>query len=309
MSLSRTTRNAVAIANLALLAVDFTSFTIPSKLVGINDPEDSVFMLDEFSRTELLIGKSALEHLHQCKVAVFGLGGVGSYTAEALARAGIGHFVLIDDDKICLTNINRQLLATHRTLGQYKVDVMRELILDINPRAHVETHQIFFLPETTRDLIRPDLDYLVDAIDTVSAKIELVLRAGDLGIPIISCMGAGNKMDPTRFQVDDIYRTSVDPLCKVMRKELKKRGVAALKVVYSTEEPMEAAPSANEANPASCHNACVCPPGTVRKCTHRRRIPGSMSFVPSVAGLIMAGVVIRDLIAQIPPVQSQPDVQ
>ena len=270
-------------------------------------------MLDEFSRTELLIGKSALDHLHRCKVAVFGLGGVGSYTVEALARAGVGHFVLIDDDKVCLTNINRQLLATHRTLGQYKVDVMRERILDINPHAVVETHPVFFLPDTAPDLIQPDLDYLVDAIDTVSAKIELVLRASQLGIPMISCMGAGNKMDPTRFQVDDIFRTTVDPLCKVMRKELKKRGITALKVVYSTEEPMEtdtSGNSASESSPAqndaadgaatpSCRSECICPPGTVRKCTHRRRIPGSMSFVPSVAGLIMAGVVVRDLIAQV----------
>lgn len=271
-------------------------------------------MLNEFSRTELLIGKAALNHLHRCKVAVFGLGGVGSYTVEALARAGVGHFVLIDDDKVCLTNINRQLLATHRTLGQYKVDVMRERVLDINPHAVVETHPVFFLPDTAPDLIRPDLDYLVDAIDTVSAKIELVLRARDLGIPIISCMGAGNKMDPTRFQVDDLFRTTVDPLCKVMRRELKKRGITALKVVYSTEEPMETdtmAHSANELSPSqngtaanattpSCRSECICPPGTVRKCTHRRRIPGSMSFVPSVAGLIMAGVVVRDLIANIP---------
>lgn len=271
-------------------------------------------MLNEFSRTELLIGKAALNQLHRCKVAVFGLGGVGSYTVEALARAGVGHFVLIDDDKVCLTNINRQLLATHRTLGQLKVDVMRERILDINPHAVVETHPVFFLPDTAPDLIRPDLDYLVDAIDTVSAKIELVLRARDLGIPIISCMGAGNKMDPTRFQVDDLFRTTVDPLCKVMRKELKKRGITSLKVVYSTEEPMETdtmAHSANELSPSqngmaanattpSCRSECICPPGTVRKCTHRRRIPGSMSFVPSVAGLIMAGVVVRDLIANIP---------
>ena len=251
-------------------------------------------MLDEFSRTELLLGKPAMDHLHQCKVAVFGLGGVGSYTAEALARTGIGHFVLIDDDKVCLTNINRQLLATHSTVGRYKVDVMRERILDINPAATVEMHQVFFLPETAQDLLSSDLDYLVDAIDTISAKIELVLRAGILGIPIISCMGAGNKLDPTRFQIDDIYRTSVDPLCKVMRKELKKRGVPALKVVYSTEEPLPA----SETAPASCRNACVCPPGTVRKCTQRRRIPGSISFVPSVAGLIMAGEVIRDLVAR-----------
>jgi tRNA A37 threonylcarbamoyladenosine dehydratase len=274
-------------------------------------------MLDEFSRTELLIGQAALHHLHRCKVAVFGLGGVGSYTVEALARAGIGHFVLVDDDKVCLTNINRQLLATHRTLGRLKVDVMRERILDINPAAVVETHPVFFLPGTAPALIRPELDYLVDAIDTVSAKIELVVQAKDLGIPIISCMGAGNKMDPTRFQVDDLFRTTVDPLCKVMRKELKKRGITALKVVYSTEEPMAAdiggrlaedrsdrLPAANTETPSSCHSECICPPGAVRKCTHRRRIPGSMSFVPSVAGLIMAGVVVRDLIAGLQPGQT-----
>lgn len=274
-------------------------------------------MLDEFSRTELLIGQAALNHLHRSKVAVFGLGGVGSYTVEALARAGIGHFVLVDNDKVCLTNINRQLLATHRTLGRLKVEVMRERILDINPQAMVEIHPVFFLPDTAPDLIGPGLDYLVDAIDTVSAKIELVVRARNLGIPIISCMGAGNKMDPTRFQVDDIFRTTVDPLCKVMRKELKKRGITALKVVYSTEEPMaadmsnhladELNPSQNEASPdaaySSCHSECTDPAGTIAKNERRRRIPGSMSFVPSVAGLIMAGAVVRDLIAGLQPDQ------
>ena len=252
-------------------------------------------MLHEFSRTELMIGKPALDHLRQCTVAVFGIGGVGSFTVEGLARAGIGHIILVDDDKVCLTNINRQLHATRKTIGRYKVDVMRERILEINPQAVVETYQLFFMPDVATDFIRPGLDYLVDAVDTVSAKIELVLRAQALGIPIISCMGAGNKLDPTRFEVADIYQTSVCPLSKVMRKELKKRGVEKLKVVYSKEEPIQTADSGS----SSCRSACVCPPGTVRKCTQRRRIPGSISFVPSVAGLILAGEVVKDLIAGI----------
>jgi len=252
-------------------------------------------MLHEFSRTELMIGKEALDRLKNSKVAIFGIGGVGSYVVEGLVRSGVGHFVLIDDDRICLTNINRQLHATHKTIGHYKVDAMRDRILEINPQATVETHQLFFLPETEDELLTSDLDYIVDAIDTVSAKIELVIRAQALGIPIISCMGAGNKLDPTRFEVADIYQTSVCPLSKVMRKELKKRGVEHLKVVYSKEEPLPLC----ESESSSCRHACICPPGTVRKCTQRRRIPGSISFVPSVAGLIIAGEVVKDLIAEV----------
>ena len=251
-------------------------------------------MLNEFSRTELLVGPAALDRLKRSKVAVFGLGGVGSYVVEGLARSGVGHFVLVDDDKVCLTNINRQLIATHRTIGRPKVEVARERILDINPQAEVEIHPVFYLPETAEGLVRPDMDYIVDAIDTVTAKIDLVVRAKALGIPIISCMGAGNKLDPTRFEVADIYRTTYCPLSKVMRKELKARGIDSLKVVYSKEEPLPT----RETAAASCATGCVCPPGTVRKCTDRRKVPGSVAFVPSVAGLIIAGEVFKDLIAQ-----------
>lgn len=250
-------------------------------------------MLNEFSRTELLFGHAAMSRLEQSKVAVFGIGGVGSYVVEGLARAGVGHFVLVDDDKVCLTNINRQLPALHSTVGRLKIEVMRDRILDINPKAEVEIHQLFYLPDADGGVLQPDLDYIVDAIDTVTAKIDLVVKAKTLHIPIISCMGAGNKLDPTRFEVADIYQTSVCPLCKVMRRELKKRQIDHLKVVYSREEPVVYNPDAS----ASCKTGCICPPGTVRKCTQRNRIPGSVSFVPSVAGLIMAGEVIKDLTA------------
>ncbi len=246
-------------------------------------------MLHEFSRTELLIGKTALERLKHSKVAIFGIGGVGTFVVEGLARSGVGHFVLIDDDKVCLTNINRQLIATHKTVGQPKVEVMRDRILDINPQAEVEIHKVFYLPEIAEaeGLIRSDMDYVVDAIDTISAKIDLVVRAKALGIPVISCMGAGNKLDPTRFEVADIFKTSVCPLSKVMRRELKKRGVDSLKVVYSREDPL----------PAQETDTSSCPPDSAPKCIHRRKIPGSVSFVPSVAGLIIASEVIKDLIA------------
>jgi tRNA A37 threonylcarbamoyladenosine dehydratase len=250
--------------------------------------------MDQFSRTELLFGKSALDVLHQSRVAVFGIGGVGSYTAEALARVGIGRLMLVDDDLVCLTNLNRQLIALHSTVGKPKVDVMADRIRDINPAAEVETFKTFYLPENadTFDLAR--CDYIVDAVDTVSAKVELAVRARQLGVSIISCMGAGNKLDPTRFEVADLFETSVCPLCKVMRKELKNRGVERLKVVYSKEPPLE--PVETEAT--SCRLHCVCPKGTTRSCTVRHRIPGSVSFVPSVAGLIIAGEVVRDLISK-----------
>lgn len=248
-------------------------------------------MLNQFSRTELLLGRKAMENLQKSRVAIFGIGGVGSYTAEALARSGIGHFDLIDDDKVCLTNINRQLIATRKTVGQYKVEVMKERILDINPNAHVNVHQCFFLPENSNTFDFSSYSYVVDAIDTISAKIELVLQAQNADTPIISCMGAGNKLDPTQLKVADIYKTSMCPLAKIMRKELKKRLVKHLKVVYSTEEPVKQIDS--QIN--SCKSNCICPPGTERKCTDRRSIPGSVSFVPSVAGLIIAGEVIKDL--------------
>lgn len=245
-------------------------------------------MLNQFSRTELVIGKEGVEKLNNAKVAIFGLGGVGSFVLEGLVRAGIGNFVLIDDDKICLTNLNRQILATRKTVGQPKVEVAKQRILDINPNANVEIHQEFFMPET-EGILDNSIDYIVDCIDTVTAKIELVVRAEKLNIPIISCMGTGNKLDPTRFEVTDIYKTSICPLAKVMRKELRNRGIKKLKVVYSKEEPVKL----NETVENSCKHNCICPPGTKRKCTIRNQVPGSISFVPSVAGLIIAGEVVK----------------
>lgn len=248
-------------------------------------------MLNAFSRTELLIGPEAIRRLAASKVAVFGIGGVGSFAVEALARAGIGSFVLVDDDLICLTNLNRQIHATRKTVGQPKVEMMAQRILEINPKAQVETHRTFYLPENAEELVRTDYSYLMDCVDTVKAKLDLVVNAQRLGIPIISAMGAGNKLDPTRFEVADIYKTSVCPLANVMRKELRRRGVEHLKVVYSKEVPQPLKMSEE----TSCAINCVCPPGTVRHCTARRQIPGSISFVPSVMGLIMAGEVIKDL--------------
>ena len=248
-------------------------------------------MLNQFSRTELVIGKEGVEKLNNAKVAIFGLGGVGSFVLEGLVRAGVGNFVLIDDDRICLTNLNRQILATRKTVGQPKVEVAKQRILDINPDANVEIHQEFFMPET-EGILDNSIDYIVDCIDTVTAKIELVVRADKLNIPIISCMGTGNKLDPTRFEVTDIYKTSVCPLAKVMRKELRSRGIKKLKVVYSKEEPVRL----NETTENSCKHNCICPPGTKRKCTIRNQVPGSVSFVPSVAGLIIAGEVVKSIL-------------
>ena len=251
-------------------------------------------MLNQFSRTELLLGKEAMEKLGHSRVAVFGVGGVGGYVCEALVRSGVGAFDLIDDDKVCLTNLNRQVIATRKTVGQYKADVMKERILEINPNAVVHVHKCFFLPENSDEFDFSQYSYVVDAVDTVTAKLEIIMRAKEAGVPVISCMGAGNKLDPTQFHVADIYKTTMCPLAKVMRRELKKRGVKKLKVVYSTESPVK--PLENMEN--SCKTGCVCPPGTTHKCTDRRAIPGSISFVPSVAGLILAGEVIKDLIAE-----------
>ena len=248
-------------------------------------------MLDQFSRTQLLLGAEAIEKFKNSRVAVFGIGGVGGFVVEGLVRSGIGAFDLIDDDKVCLTNLNRQIIATRKTVGKYKVDVMKERILEINPDAKVTTHKCFYLPDTAEEFDFSAYDYVVDAVDTVSAKIELVLRAKEANVPIISCLGAGNKLDPTRFEVTDIYKTSVCPLAKVMRRELKKRGVKKLKVVYSKEEPIK--PS--EDMSISCRQNCICPPGAEHKCTERRAIPGSVSFVPSVAGLIIAGEILKDI--------------
>ena len=248
-------------------------------------------MLNQFSRTQLLIGKDNMERLKNARVAVFGIGGVGGYTVEALARSGVGTLDLIDDDKVCLTNLNRQILATRKTIGKYKVDVAKERILDINPDAVVNTYKTFFMPDTAEQFDFSQYDYVVDAIDTVTGKIQLVMQAQESGVPIISSMGAGNKMDAAAFEVADIYKTSVCPLAKVMRRELKKRGVKKLKVVYSKEKPLTPIDDME----ISCKNHCVCPPGTERSCTQRRQIPGSNAFVPSVVGLIIAGEIIKDL--------------
>lgn len=249
-------------------------------------------MLTQFSRTELLLGKEGMERLKNARVAVFGVGGVGGYVCEALVRSGVGSFDLIDDDKVCLTNLNRQIIATRSTVGKYKVDVMKERMLDINPDVQVETYKCFFLPENADDFPFAEYDYVVDAVDTVTAKIELVMKCQSMGVPIISSMGAGNKLDASAFQVADIYKTKMCPLAKVMRRELKKRGVKKLKVVYSEEKPTRPI----EDMAISCRTHCICPPGAAPKCTERRDIPGSVAFVPSVAGLIVAGEVVKDLV-------------
>ena len=248
-------------------------------------------MLNEFSRTQLLLGPEAMETLAHSRVAIFGIGGVGGYAVEALARSGIGALDLIDDDKVCLTNINRQILATRKTVGKYKVDVAAERVREINPRCEVRTYKTFYLPETAGEFDFSQYDYVVDAIDTVSGKIQLVLAAQAAGTPIISSMGAGNKLDAAAFRVADITQTSVCPLARVMRRELKKRGIKHLKVVYSKEKPIRPLEDLS----ISCRAHCICPPGTKRHCTDRRDIPGSVAFVPSVVGLIIAGEVVKDL--------------
>lgn len=241
-------------------------------------------MLDQFSRTQLLLGAEAMEILSQSRVAVFGIGGVGGHVCEALVRSGVGAFDLVDNDKVSLTNLNRQIIATYKTIGQYKVDVMKERMLDINPRADIRVHKCFYLPETARDydpqtaraLNFSDYDYVVDAVDTVSAKIELVMKCHEMGVPMIGAMGAGNKLDPTRFRVADIYETRTCPLARVMRRELKKRGIQKLKVVYSEEEP-------------------ICPLETSDEVSQKRALPGSTAFTPAVCGLVIASEVIKDL--------------
>ena len=248
-------------------------------------------MLNQFSRTELLLGKESMQKLENARVAVFGIGGVGGYAVEALVRSGVGTIDLIDDDKVCLTNLNRQIIATRKTVGKYKVDVMKERILEINPDAVVNTHKCFFLPENRDEFDFSQYSYVVDAVDTVTAKIQLVMEAEAVGVSIISSMGAGNKLDPTKFEVADIYETSICPLAKVMRRELRKRNIEHLKVVYSKETPIRPI----EDMAISCRTHCICPPGAKHKCTERRDIPGSNAFVPSVVGLIIAGEVIKDL--------------
>lgn len=237
-------------------------------------------MPDQFSRTELLYGKAAIERLHRSRVAVFGVGGVGGFAAEALVRSGVGALDLIDNDTVSLTNLNRQIIALHSTIGRYKVDVAKERFLDINPNAKIEAFNVFYTPETSGQFDFSQYDYVIDAIDSVTGKIELCLQANICGTPIISSMGAGNKLDPGRFEVTDIYKTSVCPLARVMRYELKKRGVKKLKVVYSKETPIK--PGASDEDNGS-----------------RRSIPGSTAFVPSTAGLMIAGAVINDLVMNV----------
>lgn len=234
---------------------------------------------EQFVRTALLLGEEGVARLKRAKVAVFGIGGVGGFAVEALARAGVGAFLLVDSDRICVSNINRQIIADWNTVGRYKTKVMQERIASVNPNAEVETRECFFLPENADSFDFSGWDYIVDAVDTVSAKLEIIVRAKEAGVPVISCMGAGNKLDPTRFEVADLYETSVCPLARVMRRELKKRGIDSCKVVYSREEartPLEGMLSQEESG-------------------GRRSVPGSVSFVPSVAGLVAAGEVIRDL--------------
>lgn len=242
-------------------------------------------MENQFSRTELLFGKKAMEKFAGSRVAVFGIGGVGGYTTEALVRSGIGEIDLIDSDRVSLTNLNRQIIALRSTVGKYKVDVMQERIMDINPDIKVHVHKCFYLPETKDQFDFSKYDYVVDAVDTVTAKIQLVMEAKEAGVPIISSMGAGNKLDPAAFQVADIYKTSVCPLAKVMRRELKSRGIKKLKVVYSQELPIKPDPEA-----VSAYQAEETPEES-----RKRSIPGSAAFVPSVAGLIIAGEVLKDL--------------
>lgn len=230
--------------------------------------------MNPFARTERLLGEDAMKKLRAARVAVFGVGGVGGYVVEALARSGVGAIELIDHDTVSITNLNRQIIALQSTLGKYKVDVMKDRILDINPECKVDIHRCFFLPETEGEFDFREYSYVVDAVDTVTAKIQLVMQAKECGVPVISSMGAGNKLDPTRFEVADIYETSVCPLAKVMRRELKKRGVKELKVVYSKEQPVRQ---------------------KMQEPTAERVVPGSTAFVPSVAGLVLASEVVRDL--------------
>ena len=249
-------------------------------------------MLDQFSRTRMLIGGAAMEHLSKSSVAVFGIGGVGGHTVEGLVRSGIGRIAIFDDDKICLTNLNRQIIATRDTIGRNKVDVMAERIQSINPKAEVEAYQTFYGPNVADQFDLGRYDYIVDAVDTVTAKLELVKRAYAAGIPIISSMGAANKLDPTAFEVTDIFKTQNDALARVMRRELRKLEIKQLKVVYSKEKARK--PIEDIAD--DCNKNCICPPDVQRTCTSRRQIPASNAFVPGTAGLILAGAVICDLI-------------
>ncbi len=247
--------------------------------------------MNQFSRTQLLYGKDVMNRFASCRIAVFGIGGVGGYVVEALARSGIGALDLIDDDKVCLSNINRQIIATGKTVGKYKVDVAEERVHEINPDCQVRTYKTFYLPDTQDQFDFREYDYIVDAIDTVTGKLTIIENAKKIGVPVISSMGAGNKLNPAAFEVADIYETSICPLAKVMRRECRKRGIESLKVVYSKEKPIR--PLEDMSISHGEHD--ICPPETAGKHTERRAIPGSTAFVPSVVGLIMAGEVINDL--------------
>lgn len=249
--------------------------------------------MEAFVRTELLLGREAIERLQQARVAVFGLGGVGGYVVEALARSGVGALDLVDHDTVSVSNLNRQIFALHSTIGRDKADVAKERVLDINPDIKVTLWKTFYLPDTADQFDLTQYDYIVDAIDIVTGKLELIEQAQKAGTPIISSMGAGNKMDASAFEVTDIYKTSVCPLARVMRRELKKRGIKKLKVVYSKEPPITPLDDMS----ISCRTYCICPPGTARKCTQRRQVPSSNAFVPAAVGLIVAGEVVKDLTA------------
>lgn len=260
-------------------------------------------MQNQFSRTQLLFGKPAIDTLNGSRVAVFGVGGVGGYVVEVLARSGVGELDLFDDDRVCLTNVNRQILALISTVGRHKVDVAEERVHDINPRCIVHKYQMFYLPSNADTIDLAQFDYVVDCVDTVTAKLELIKRCHAASVPIISCMGAANKVDATAFRVADINQTKMDPLAKVVRKKLRKLGIPRLKVVYSEEEPLRPIDDAT----ISCRFHCICPNKDMRKCTDRRDIPASNAFVPAAAGLIVGGEVVKDLIAMAHTARITPD--
>ena len=247
--------------------------------------------MNQFSRMELLFSPEAMAKLAGARVALFGVGGVGGYAAEALARSGVGAIDLFDDDRVCITNMNRQIIALRSTVGQFKVDVMAARLKDINPDIRVEPRQMFYLPENADTVDFTQYSYVIDAVDTVTAKLDIITRCKAANVPVISAMGAGNKLDPSQLRVGDIYETTICPLARVMRKELRKRGVKSLKVVYSTEPAIRP----DDDPSLSCRYHCVCPPGTTRKCTARRDIPGSTAFVPPVMGLLIAREIVMDI--------------
>lgn len=260
-------------------------------------------MQNQFSRTQLLLGKPAMDTLKSSRVAVFGVGGVGGYVVEALARSGVGELDIFDDDRVCLTNVNRQIYALLSTVGKFKVDVAEQRIHDINPLCIVHKYQMFYMPSNADEIDLSQYDYVVDCVDTVTAKLELIKRCHALHIPLISCMGAANKMDASAFKVADINKTKMDPLAKVIRKKLRKLGIPKLKVVFSEEEPMRPI----DDDDISCRFHCICPDKDMRKCTERRDIPASNAFVPAAAGLVAGGEVVRDLVMKANTMRISPE--